>query len=391
MSNEQKTTVGAIGTKCDHNMLMNHIVASYMTTAKQPIMIHGGPGLGKSDIVRAAALQLSEITGDEDFDVVDIRLLLLEPSDLRGLPFVTSENECEWAIAPFLPKDPDSKGILFLDELSAASQQLMKAAYQLVLDREIGEYRLPDGWLVVAAGNRLSDRGGVNVMPTPLKNRFLHCELDETAILGSWKDYAFNAGVHDAVIAYISFRPDALYQFNTITNAFPTPRSWSFVSDTLRDLENFKPITSTSNQNTDLDVLREKIIASRIEGFVGAGVSSEFAAFLRVRDRLPSKAAILGGGSYNLDYTKTDIIWAVNTMLVSHFLGINKAKKSQKAGEVLAALEFIEKIPKLDLKAAAIRELNIQGRLNVYLMHTNTPKEVKDKFTSIFNSLKSYM
>lgn len=385
------TSVSPIGTKCDHFMLLNQIVASYLGKSKQPIMIHGGPGLGKSDIVREAALRLAKITGDENFDVIDIRLLLLEPSDLRGLPFITSENECEWAIAPFLPKDPDSKGILFLDELASASQQLMKAAYQLVLDREIGEYRLPDGWLVIGAGNRLSDRGGVNVMPTPLKNRFIHCELDETSIVGSWKDYAFNAGVHDAVIAYISFRPDALYQFNIQNNAFPTPRSWGFVSNALYELESFTPALTTAHMNDDIDSLRESILAARIQGTIGSGICDEFAAFLRVRDKLPRKEVILSGAAYQLDYNKTDIIWAVNTMLVSHFLTKNKEKKAQKPTEVFAALEFIEKIPKADLKAAALRELNIQGRLNLYMNHGTTPENVKKKFMSIFNSIKQYM
>lgn len=374
-----------VGASCNHRQLINQLVASYLMD-KQPIMIHGGPGLGKSDCVRQAALEISELIGDENFDVVDLRLLLLEPSDLRGLPYVNSEDECHWAIAPFLPKDANSKGILFLDELPAASQQLMKAAFQLVLDREIGEYRLPDGWLVIAAGNRISDRGGVNVMPTPLKNRFLHLELDENTIFDSWKEYAYSAGINDTVLAFLQFRSKCLYTFSTDHNAFPTPRTWKMVSDKLNSIKKFK----IPNYDGDLDKLRSEILHKAVEGLVGPGVSSEFMTFMALKDKLPTKESILAGNKFSSK--EVSVIWAVTTMLASHFFMKYQSKTAFNDGEVLNAMNFINNIEAGDeLKAGALRELAMQGKLNTYIVSSKSSKAVKDAYHKLYTTLKQYM
>jgi hypothetical protein len=376
------------GTRVNHTSLIHNIIASYISENKQPIMIHGGPGLGKSDCVRDAALQLSYLLDDENFQVVDLRLLLLEPSDLRGLPFVNSEDKCNWAIAPFLPTDPDSKGILFLDELPAASQQLMKAAYQLVLDRAVGEYTLPDGWLVVAAGNRVSDRGGVNVMPTPLKNRFLHLELDEESIFPSWKEYAYNNNIHDGVLGFLNFRSSALYVFTTDHNAFPTPRSWSAVSNMLHAMDKFK----LPSYEGDIENLRQQLIRQRAEGLIGAGVASELHTFLSLRNKLPRLEQILRGENLEkLELTNTSVIWAITTMLCSYFLNNYKSKISFKATEVLNVMKFVNLIPAAEIKASALRELNLQGKLNTYLTASKTPEEVKNEYNKLYKELKSHM
>lgn len=374
-----------IGASCNHRQLINQIIASYLMD-KQPIMIHGGPGLGKSDCVRQAALEISELIGDENFDVVDLRLLLLEPSDLRGLPYVNTKDECHWAIAPFLPKDPDSKGILFLDELPAASQQLMKAAFQLVLDREIGEYRLPDGWLVIGAGNRISDRGGVNVMPTPLKNRFEHLELNENTIFDSWKEYAYSSGINDAVLAFLQFRSKALYAFSTDHNAFPTPRTWKMVSDKLNNIKKFK----IPNYDGDLDKLRNEVMTKSIEGLVGPGISSEFMTFVALKDKLPTKESILAGMRFASK--EISVIWAVTTMLASHFYMKWQNKQAFNDKEVLNTMNFINNIEAGDeLKAGALRELAMQGKLNTYLLSSRSSKEVKEAYGKLYSNLKQYM
>src|SRR5258707_6559140 len=135
----------------------------------QPVFIWGSPGIGKSAVIRqlASALKLP---------LQDIRALLLDPVDLRGLPFLGPDGRSKWATPDFLPAD--GSGVLFLDELNAAPAMVQASCYQLVLDRKLGEYTLPDDWAIVAACNRDSDRGVTTRMPTPLRNRFVHLEVE---------------------------------------------------------------------------------------------------------------------------------------------------------------------------------------------------------------------
>jgi MoxR-like ATPase len=140
--------------------------------ARQPVFLWGGTGIGKSAIVRQLATSLN-------LPLQDVRALLLDPVDLRGLPFLGSDGRSRWATPEFLPKD--GEGILFLDELNAAPAMVQASCYQLVLDRKLGEYTLPDGWAIIAAGNRDSDRAVTTRMPSPLRNRFVHLEFEVDA------------------------------------------------------------------------------------------------------------------------------------------------------------------------------------------------------------------
>src|SRR5262249_11413548 len=131
-----------------------------LVAAKQPVFIWGGPGIGKSAIVR-------ELADDLNTSLQDIRALLLDPVDLRGLPFLGADGRSKWAPHEFLPGEVS--GILFRDELNAAPAMVQASCYQLVLDRKLGEYTLPDGWAIVAAGNRDCDRAVTTRMPSPLR------------------------------------------------------------------------------------------------------------------------------------------------------------------------------------------------------------------------------
>ena len=170
--------------------------------ARQPVFIWGGPGIGKSALVRQVAAQAG-------LPLRDIRALLLDPVDLRGLPFLGSDGRAKWAAPECLPQD--GCGILFLDELNAAPAMVQAACYQLVLDRKLGEYSLPDGWAIVAAGNREGDRGATTRMPAPLRNRFVH--LDFELDLEEWSRWAVAAGIRPEVIAFLRFRPELLSVF----------------------------------------------------------------------------------------------------------------------------------------------------------------------------------
>ena len=231
---------------------------------QQPVFIWGSPGTGKSSVVNQLAAELG-------IALRDIRALLLDPVDLHGLPFVGKDGRSQWATPEFLPQD--GEGILFLDELNAAPAMVQASCYQLVLDRKVGEYTLPEGWAIVAAGNRDSDRAATTRMPTPLRNRFVH--LDFEVDVQEWSEWAIKANVRPEVIAFIRFRPELLSAFDRDANAFPSPRSWEFVSRIL----NSRPDSSAEHE--------------LIAGAVGTGAATEFSAFLRMFRELPNIDSIL--------------------------------------------------------------------------------------------------
>jgi hypothetical protein len=237
---------------------------SALIAAQQPAFIWGGPGIGKSSVVKQLAITLS-------LRLQDVRAVLLDPVDLRGLPFLGQDGRSKWATPDFLPQD--GEGILFLDELNAAPALVQASCYQLVLDRKLGEYTLPDGWVIVAAGNRDSDRAVTTRMPTALRNRFVH--LDFETDLQEWSEWAIQTNVRPEIIAFLRFRPELLSQFDRDQNAFPSPRSWEFVSRILAKA----PDAS----------LEHELFA----GSVGNGAATEFSAFLKTFRELPNIDAIL--------------------------------------------------------------------------------------------------
>ena len=189
------------------------------------IMIWGPPGVGKSAIVRTVA----EKNGCA---FIDLRLAQMEAIDIKGLP-VPEKDGVHWKISSAYPRDEQSCGILFLDELSACDRTIQTAAYELILDRKLGDdYRLPDNWLIVAAGNRIEDSASAISMSSALANRFLHVELEYNA--GSWMEWAMHSNIHGAVSGLIRFKPQLLADMNedsqNLERGFPTPRSWERVS-----------------------------------------------------------------------------------------------------------------------------------------------------------------
>ena len=154
-----------------------------------PVMIWGPPGVGKSQIV-------AQVAENHGAALVDIRLSQMEPSDLRGIPFKNGAK-VEWAIPAMLPEVAvhGEAGLLFIDEITSAPPSVSAAAYQLILDRRLGEYRVPEHWAIVAAGNRQGDRGVTYSMPAPLANRFSHFDVDIN--LDDWVAWAYANGIDD--------------------------------------------------------------------------------------------------------------------------------------------------------------------------------------------------
>ena len=226
-----------------------------------PVFLWGPPGLGKSSVVR-------QVTERHHVKLIDVRLAQMDSVDLRGLP--TIENGLtRWAANSEFPRE--GMGILLLDELSHAARAVQTAAYQLVLDRAIGEYRVPPGWIIVAAGNRTQDRSTSIAMSSALSNRFLHVEV--SADLESWRIWAANAGIRPDVIGFLSFRPELLHDMSVgLERGWPSPRSWERVSRELDLAEgvNAKPLVRVAT-----------------EGLVGVGAATEFLAFIEWSARIP--------------------------------------------------------------------------------------------------------
>jgi MoxR-like ATPase len=232
--------------------------------AAQPACLWGSPGIGKSQIVH-------QVASARQVAIRDVRAVLLDPVDLRGLPHVNGDNRAHWCIPEFLPRD--GAGILFLDELNRAPMLVQNACFQLVLDRALGEYVLPAGWQIVAACNRESDGGGVTRMSSALCNRFVHldCEPD----LDDWCKWAVTHAIEPAVIAFLRFRPNLLHEFSRTEKAFPSPRSWEFVS-------------KITGKQTNPEIEH-----ALYKGTVGDGAAVEFSGFIRLYRSIPSIDGIL--------------------------------------------------------------------------------------------------
>ena len=238
------------------------------------MMLWGPPGVGKSSIIQ-------QITAERGWGFVDLRLLLLNPIDLRGIPYPNRDTrQADWLAPSFLPvvERDGAEGIILFDEITSAPRAVQAAAYQLILDRRIGEYVLPEGWRQVAAGNRAQDKGVSNQMPAPLANRMIHFEL--ACSLEDWKFWAIPNGIDYRVISFLNLRPELLYRFPNQAaeiKAFPSPRSWEFVHKILPSFAQVDKAYPT------------------VCGAVGEGPATEFIAFCRMLEQIPDADEILDG------------------------------------------------------------------------------------------------
>ncbi|HEC27965.1 MAG TPA: AAA family ATPase [Gammaproteobacteria bacterium] len=257
-----------------------------------PVMLWGPPGVGKSQLI-------AQVAENHSVPIVDIRLSQMEPSDLRGIPFRV-EDRVEWAIPAMLPDAgrQGEEGILFLDEITSAPPSVSAAAYQLILDRRLGAYVVPEGWAIFAAGNRQGDRGVTYSMPAPLANRFSHFDVDVN--LDDWVAWAYRAGIDERLIAFLRFRPELLFDFDPAHNpvAFPSPRSWEFAHRALHKFgDNPKTLTGT------------------LQACVGPAAGIELSAFVENLDQLPDIDAIVKGEKVDVP-REVDLQYAVASALV---------------------------------------------------------------------------
>lgn len=234
--------------------------------ANYPAMLWGPPGVGKSQTVAQVAAKLG-------LELRDLRASQLDPVDLRGLPHLNGDGRTHWSVPDFLPND--GRGVLFLDELPDADRAVQNACKQLILDRRLGDYRLPDGWVPIGAGNTVSDRAGANALNKANANRFAH--LTYEVHLDDWCAWAVGVDLQPELIAFIRFRPNLLHSFEpkSTENAFPSPRSWEGISKLMR---------ATPPAAVEHELFK---------GTVGAGAAAELSGFLRIWRKLPSLDGIL--------------------------------------------------------------------------------------------------
>lgn len=312
-----------------HKELVNVLKTSYKSGVT--CFVWGATGIGKSETVRQAAKEIashsklkynegSEVKEDS-FNVIDVRLSQLDPSDLRGLPFVTQEGKTKWAFPSWLPTK--GKGILLLDEVNLAPPLVQSSAYQLVLDKKLGDYTLPEGWSIVAAGNRAEDKAYTFELAAPLCNRFIHIELGLPNI-EDWTEWASINKIDRRIITFLNYKPSFLFKYDPKIKekAFPTPRSWAkYCSPLIREVED-----------------DYKTLLTLMSSAVGDGVAMEAVAYIKLSKQYkiedfintPEKLA---------EITGVDMKYSIVSALTEY------CKKDHKTRlpAVAKALSFLEK------------------------------------------------
>ena len=259
---------------------------------KRPLFLWGPPGIGKSELVEGITQELGGY-------MIDLRLGQMEPTDIRGIPFYNKDvGKMDWAEPIDLPSEELASQypivVLFMDELNAAPASVQAAAYQLILNRRVGKYRLPNNVVMVAAGNRESDKGVTYRMPTPLSNRFIHQEMKVD--FASYQEWAVQNRIHKDVVGYLSFAKQDLYDFDSKSSsrAFATPRSWTFVSQLLND-----------------DSVDDDTLTNLVAGTVGEGLAVKFMAHRKVASRMPNPADILSGKVKDLNVKEVSAMYSL--------------------------------------------------------------------------------
>ncbi len=244
-----------------------------------PLMIWGAPGIGKSTFIK-------DICKEQNIGFIDVRLAQREPVDIRGLPVPRDDKQgIDWIVSSDWPRleveGTPERGIILFDEITAADSTLQVAAYEFILDRRLGQlYQVPDGWYIVAAGNRTSDKAVSRTMSSALANRFCHIEVD--ANTASWLKWGLVQNLDPSVLGFIRYMPQKLFDMKGNTErGWPSPRSWERVSMEVK----------LARENN----LSEEIIQVIVEGLVGQSTAIEFMGFLQWSENVPDVSKMLEG------------------------------------------------------------------------------------------------
>ena len=339
------------------NKVIDSLSDSYIKLIKDEIdlnvfpsvMLWGQPGVGKSAAIKQIGENIAQKTG-KTVNITDVRLLLFNPIDLRGIP-VPDEEEGEkvarWLKPLIFKLNPseDVVNILFLDEISAAPQSVQAAAYQITLDKKVGEHKLPNNTIVIAAGNRVSDHSVAYKMPKALSNRLLH--FDVSYDFDNWKDWALKNNIHPLVLGFLSFREDYLNTFDSSNDAlaYATPRSWEMVSNILNYI------------NEDVNKVYNQIC-----GLVGSGVAVELRTWSKIYSKLPKVEDIFDGKTTEVP-TNASELFALSCQMVRYM-----KKHINETDRVINSIKYANGFP-LDFAMVLLDQyLNSDKELGQRLM-----------------------
>lgn len=361
-----------------HNIISSEEAASIIETSVKTlmanpemanvipaIMLRGAPGVGKSTIVKSVAKKLG-------IGFIDVRLAQMERVDFAGLPSV-KDGVTEWNIPAFWPKDKNSCGILLLDEITSAPADCQVAAYSVVLDRMVPNsgYKLPNGWFIVAAGNRAGDKAVVKSLSSALANRFVHFEIEANA--DDWSNWAVKNEVNPSVIGYINYKPGNLFKMDgqNLEQGWPSPRSWERVSSII-------PLYKDS----------EAILRKVVYGLIGNSVGLEFMEFFKLNKQFGNVLNMMLDENAEITIPeKADEKYAMAYAVIYHVWN----GKSEKESEMLlnGFFKFLDKMP--NSYAAMMIKAVMQGSKSVSkidamtkLMNHKDYKTIAAKFKTSF-------
>jgi len=255
-------------------------------------MIWSGPGLGKSEIVYQIAHELGA-------KVFEIRANLFDPVDVRGGLKVVEQKDGTYRTRYGVPEDypdPDYQGtvVLLIDELPCAPKATQNALLQLLTMNKVGTYQLPPNTIKIACGNRAKDRAAVHEMPTPVKTRFAHYELEPN--IDDWAAWAVTHDIDPSIVGFLRFRPALLHNVDANENASPTPRTWEYVSKKLPFI---------------------KDMFYGVASLVGDGAAGEYIAFKSTYGNLPTREDLLNKPSTTKVPDDISLLYAICGLITS--------------------------------------------------------------------------
>lgn len=295
MSKTEFASTGYVGTLGEiQRRVEHHLRLFFKKGVKQTTVpyVKGPPGVGKSEMFRFLASLF-------EANYYDVPLIVYDQADLRGLPHIM-DGVTRWAQPGDLPRPGGPPCVLHLDEFTQTYPAIQACASRLILDRRLGEYVVPDNVFICLASNREQDRASTHKMGSFLNNRLAHYEV--RVDINEWRQWAIQHDIEPIIIALISFAPDLLHDFDPDRPAFPSPRSWSFLSTLMMDAKpedwaGYASATVGDNASHQLELFRKNtaglptfddVLAAPDKASVPDEPSAMFAAAVMVAMRISS-------------------------------------------------------------------------------------------------------